>query len=645
VSRVRLILFGVLSLLVAAVSAEAQTLTSADVQQVIAQAVAESQARGVASTIAVTDRVGNVLAVFQMNGAANLATITSAPRPVGTPTAIAGAAITSLEGIAVTSTLAAIAKAITGAYLSSGGNAFTTRTASQIIQDHFNPGETFSPSGPLFGVQFSQLPCSDLNVRFFDGGAGGLVNATIGPKRSPLGLSADAGGLPLYKNGIHSGGIGVMSDGVYGLDLVITNVDLDQDEIIALAGQTGFVPAEEIKAYRIGVIGKSLRYVDAQPGNLAANPANAAAFGGLIGGAAGNLVAVLGYYAIPNGGTAADVLAGQTFGQPASGIRSDAGATFGTFRNGQSASILVNGANANRFAPRAGTDGLLTQAEVTTLMIAALNVGFNARAQIRKPFGENMNFTVSIVDTNGAILAIARTPDGPIFGIDVSLQKARTAALFSNFSAGSDLTTAGFGDRVTAVRTFFGDPTALNNGTAFADRSGGNLSRPWYPDGFDGSENGPLSNPHSTWSPFATGLQFELVANNLVQHLTFIGGLGGVPSGADTPARCSALPLQIATGSNRLANGLQIFPGSVPLFRANVLVGGMGVSGDGVDQDDMVSFLGTHNGSVALATGVGNAPKSIRADNLVPKGVRLRYVNCPFAPFLDTSAQNVCAGK
>jgi hypothetical protein len=59
----------------------------------------------------------------------------------------------------------------------------------------------------------------------------------------------------------------------------------------------------------------------------------------------------------------------------------------------------------------------------------------------------------------------------------------------------------------------------------------------------------------------------------------------------------------------------------------------------------MVSFLGTHNGSVALATGVGNAPKSIRADNLVPKGVRLRYVNCPFAPFLDTSAQNVCAGK
>jgi hypothetical protein len=32
---------------------------------------------------------------------------------------------------------------------------------------------------------------------------------------------------------------------------------------------------------------------------------------------------------------------------------------------------------------------------------------------------------------------------------------------------------------------------------------------------------------------------------------------------------------------------------------------------------------------------------------VVPVGsrqVRLRYVNCPFAPFLDTAAQNVCEG-
>ena len=98
-------------------------------------------------------------------------------------------------------------------------------------------------------------------------------------------------------------------------------------------------------------------------------------------------------------------------------------------------------------------------------------------------------------------------------------------------------------------------------------------------------------------------------------------------------------------GSNRLANGIQIFPGSVPIYRDATLIGGIGVSGDGIDQDDMISFLGLHNAGVALGTGVGNAPVGIRADILEPNGVRLRYVNCPFSPFLGSNEQNVCDGK
>src|SRR5260221_276937 len=47
-------------------------LTVAEVQQVIAQGVAEASARGKAGTIAVVDRVGNVLGVFRMNGADTL---------------------------------------------------------------------------------------------------------------------------------------------------------------------------------------------------------------------------------------------------------------------------------------------------------------------------------------------------------------------------------------------------------------------------------------------------------------------------------------------------------------------------------------------------------------------------------------------
>jgi len=104
---------------------------------------------------------------------------------------------------------------------------------------------------------------------------------------------------------------------------------------------------------------------------------------------------------------------------------------------------------------------------------------------------------------------------------------------------------------------------------------------------------------------------------------------------------------EVAPGQNRLQNGLQIFPGSVPVYRGTQLVGGLGVSGDGIDQDDMVSFLGLHNAGTRLA-GFGNAPAAMRADQIVVdlsgRQVRLRYVGCPFAPFLDTAAQNVCQG-
>ena len=86
----------------------------------------------------------------------------------------------------------------------------------------------------------------------------------------------------------------------------------------------------------------------------------------------------------------------------------------------------------------------------------------------------------------------------------------------------------------------------------------------------------------------------------------------------------------------------------MPIYRGSTLVGGIGVSGDGIDQDDMISFLGTHNGGAKVG-GIGNAPMAIRSDNVVVtladgKTVRLRYVGCPFAPFLDTNQQNVCQG-
>jgi uncharacterized protein GlcG (DUF336 family) len=601
------------------------------VQQILAQAVGEAQARGLPATVAVVDRVGNVLAVFAMNNTP--ATTTISRQQIGGMAT--GADLVGLQGADVPTVAAAIAKAITGAYLSSGGNAFSSRTASQIVQEHFPPAPSTAglESGPLFGVQFSQLPCSDLSARFNGGGGAG---ALIGPKRSPLGLSADPGGFPIYKNGVVVGGIGVEGDGDYGFDPNILDVDVDDEEAAALAGIQGFAPPLEITASQINVDGTSLRFSDMTTGDI--GPLQSSF--GAVNGPAGGLVPVFAY----NNGT---ISAGVTYGTEASGIRL---ATAGEFSN-PDAYVLTDGAGNPRYPVRAGTDGAsvaqpLSQTEARAILEEAFTVLSRARAQIRRPLDSRMQATISLVDTHGQILGIVRSPDGPIFGTDVSLQKARTAAFFSNSVAASDLggAPAAIAAYVQRVRTFLNDPNALTGAFAFADRSGGNLSRPYFPDGEVGRPPGPLSVASSdSFSPFAVGLQTDLVAGNLVQHLTHIATSGGQP---DTPQACTGLPNSPA-GTPRTSNGIQIFPGSVPVYRGNQLVGGIGVSGDGIDQDDMVSFLGLNNAGVRVG-GIGNAPNDIRADRIVvdlgDAQVRLRYVNCPFAPFLDDPAQNVCEG-
>jgi hypothetical protein len=141
-------------------------------------------------------------------------------------------------------------------------------------------------------------------------------------------------------------------------------------------------------------------------------------------------------------------------------------------------------------------------------------------------------------------------------------------------------------------------------------------------------------------------LQLDLVYNALALNLaTYLAtpppnGLGFALSVDNAPAATIG-----CTGTPHIANGVQVFPGSVPIYRGNTLVGGLGASGDGVDQDDMVTFLGLHDAGVALNGSIGNAPKAMRADQLTAQGVHLRYVQCPQAPFIDSKADNVCEGK
>src|SRR5262245_57028958 len=46
------------------------------------------------------------------------------------------------------------------------------------------------------------------------------------------------------------------------------------------------------------------------------------------------------------------------------------------------------------------------------------------------------------------------------------------------------------------------------------------------------------------------------------------------------------------SGSQAFRNGIITFPGGVPLYKNGQLVGGIGVSGDGVTQDETVAFAG-----------------------------------------------------
>ena len=73
----------------------------------------------------------------------------------------------------------------------------------------------------------------------------------------------------------------------------------------------------------------------------------------------------------------------------------------------------------------------------------------------------------------------------------------------------------------------------------------------------------------------------------------------------------------MAGEKTQLANGLQIFSGGFPIFRGSTLVGALGISGDGIQQDALIAYIGIQgDGSIDVAgvPTVNNAPSGIRAD-------------------------------
>lgn len=490
----------------------------------IAQAAAEAQRGGLRATVAVTDADGNLLGLFRMDGAPAVSVV---PGRTGH----------GLGGVALPAGLAAQAKAATGAFLSSGGNAFSTRTASFIVQQNFPPGIQDTPGGPLFGVQFSSLVCTDVKR-----------------PSAVLGLSADPGGLPLYKDGVVVGGVGVEGDGVYGLDPDPSDFDQPAEERAALAGTRGFEAPALIRGDNILADGIRLTFA-----NGAVPEAGAPQAAGV------DLVP-------PRGGLPSSLVLGNVGGF----------------------SVRVD----PRFPLRAGS--ALTAADVTTILTQALRQAARTRGAIRQPLGSDARVSFAVVDVDASVLGFAQNLDAPNFGIDVAVQKARTANFFSGPGAGEDLRRAG-------LAIYLRDGLPLDGSVAYTSRAIGFLSQPFFPPGIHATDPGTFSLPIAEWSPFNTGLQLDLVDDALR------AALAGAPG-----ASCNAaIP--------RLPNGITIFPGGIPLYKSGRLAGAIGISGDGVDQDDLIAAAG--------AAGF-EAPPENRCDRLEVRGVRLPYVKFPRHPDL-----------
>ncbi len=523
--------------------AQQNSLTADDVRTIIAQGVSTAVALNSKVTIAVTDREGNILGIFLMSGANGNSRIT-------------GGGSGGLEGFVAPSLFAAISKAGTAALFSTGGNAFTTRSASFIIQEHFPPGIDNRPGGPLYGVQFSSLSCSDIAVS-------GL----------PLGLSGDPGGIPLYKNGVAVGGIGVEGDGIYTIDRVPTDKDQSFEETIAVAAAQSFSAPTQIRGDNILIEGIRLPFSNVE--NLpTANPIPFSNLPGIV---------------IPGFPVRA--------AQPSAFLP-----------------VTLNGvageADPRFFPPISGS--ALSAAEVRQILGQAALTANITRAGIRQPLGSNARVSIAVVDVDGRVLGLFRQQDAPVFGFDVSVQKARTVAFMNRADAASQLRSAGFGGYVDRAAN---DGIPLNGAIAFSDRGFGFLHRPLFPDGINNTQAGPFSTELDIWSPFNVGLQLDLV----IQRLT-------IPAaGCRKKTRMKKMPMCNCTAIPGLPNGIQIFAGGVPLYRGNTLVGAIGISGDGIEQDDFISAGGANNFA---------PPPEVRSDRIFVRSVRLPFLKFPPRPTL-----------
>jgi len=369
------------------------------------------------------------------------------------------------------------------------------------------------------------------------------------------------------------------------------------DEAVALAGEEGFAPAAPIEATNIFINGLRLPYTAEGPAT-GAPPSNVP--GLTDNGEPLSALPPRAYFKyVPFGKTSSGPISTPASPYPSTTItltngtpltvnlknNSPAAGGLGinpaiAFQNDASKIPSVSNGVVNwtlgnfGFLPGVdvpGTNIHLTKADELQITEQAFTEALSIRGAIRVPSDVPAQVHVAITDLQGNILTVTATPDATNFSFDIAVQKARTAAYFSN------------------------------NTHAFSSRAIGFLADSTLPPAIENGATGPLYQLQQT---------LGLPQNESAFLPQITENINGTPTVVPNP----------------LGDGITIFPGGAPLYIDGQLVGAVGISGDGVDQDDLIANAGTA-GFAAAANIQDDSLSSTQIVNFITKKINeLNYV-------------------
>lgn len=593
-------------------------LTTAEVGQLLDRAAAATPQDN--AIVVVVDRGGNILGVRVEGNVSPIITGNTANE------------VFAVDG--------AVAEARTAAFFSSDAAPLTTRTVQELsestitqrevesnpsiantnsplygpgfvapieIGGQFPAGINDTPIADLFNIQASNrdttvkdgmtlpnrfnVPDADipadltaLGLSLAPPNSYGFVSG-VEPTAQPRGIGTLPGGIPLYKDGILVGGIGVFFPGTTGYADAENSVlgsnsnpklpDLAQEaEYVAFAAAGGSASA----GASIGTIGgiAPVPGISLPSGRIDLNGITLDIYG--PGGTQGPFNLLKYGATLPKTGSAA------------SGINLPVDPGGDTLLAGKPVpqGWLVT--------PHAGTN--ISAAQVTQIIDQGIEQAVNTRSALRLPLNTATSMVFAVTDsTTGAVLGLYRMPDAPVFSLDIAVAKARNVGYYDN----------------PAQLQPEDELPGIAKGVAFTNRTFRYLADPRYPEGLDGAPPGAFSILNDPGTNPSTGLNTG--APVPASDFQSVMGYDAFHPGTNFHAPTSILN----------QNGVVFFPGSSGIYNGSTIIAGLGVSGDGVNQDDLITF----------AASQGFQPVGVTLASQVSfRGVTLPYIEFDRQPLL-----------